>query len=139
MSSTIPLSEIAHARSGDKGNHANVGVIAWTDAGYEYLGKVLTESRVAEFFLPLRPKQVQRYELPGIRYRLKGETDWSVIDLPKTAVADRFTRAVADFLDCIDSGTSPIATGADGLRSLEIIEAAYRSVESGCAEACRAT
>lgn len=79
------------------------------------------------------------YELPGIRYRLKGETDWSVIDLPKTAVADRFTRAVADFLDCIDSGTSPIATGADGLRSLEIIEAAYRSVESGCAEACRAT
>ncbi len=67
MANTIPLSEIAHARSGDKGNHANVGVIAWTDAGYEYLGKVLTESRVAEFFLPLRPKQVQRYELPGIR------------------------------------------------------------------------
>ena len=67
MANTIPLGEIAHARSGDKGNHANVGVIAWTDAGYEYLGKVLTESRVAEFFLPLRPKQVQRYELPGIR------------------------------------------------------------------------
>jgi hypothetical protein len=67
MSNTIPLREIAHARSGDKGNHANVGVIAWTDAGYEFLGKVLTESRVAEFFLPLRPKQVQRYELPGIR------------------------------------------------------------------------
>lgn len=63
----IHLSEIAHARSGDKGNHANVGVIAWTDAGYEFLGKALTEARVAEFFLPLRPKQVQRYALPGIR------------------------------------------------------------------------
>lgn len=67
MSNTIHLSEIAHARSGDKGNHANVGVIAWTDAGYEFLGKVLTEARVAEFFLPLRPKQVQRHALPGIR------------------------------------------------------------------------
>jgi hypothetical protein len=67
MSNTITLGEIAHARSGDKGNHANVGIIAWTDAGYEFLGKVLTEPRVAEFFLPLRPKQVQRYELPGIR------------------------------------------------------------------------
>lgn len=67
MSNTITLGEIAHARSGDKGNHANVGVIAWTAAGYEYLGRVLTESRVAEFFLSLRPKQVQRYSLPGIK------------------------------------------------------------------------
>lgn len=67
MANTIRLAEIAHARSGDKGNHANVGVIAWTEAGYEFLGKFLTEARVAEFFLPLRPKQVQRYPLPGIR------------------------------------------------------------------------
>ena len=67
MSATILLSEIAHARSGDKGNHANVGVIAWTDEGYDYLGRILTESRVAEYFLPLRPKQVQRFALPGIR------------------------------------------------------------------------
>lgn len=67
MSNTIRLADIAHARSGDKGNHANIGVIAYTDAGYEYLGKVLTESRVAEYFLPLRPKQVQRYSLPGVR------------------------------------------------------------------------
>lgn len=76
------------------------------------------------------------YELPGIRYRLKGETAWSVIDLPATSVGDRFTRAVADFLECIDTGKVPVATGADGVRSLEIIEAAYRSVESGCAVEC---
>jgi len=62
----IRLGEIAHARSGDKGNHANVGVIAYTAAGYEYLGQVLTETRLAEFFLPLRPRQVQRFALPGI-------------------------------------------------------------------------
>lgn len=63
----IRLGEVAHARSGDKGNHANIGVIAWTEEGFEYLGKVLTEARVAEYFLPLRPRQVQRYTLPGIR------------------------------------------------------------------------
>lgn len=67
MSTTVRLGDVAHARSGDKGNHANVGVIAWTDAGYEFLGRVLTEARIAEYFLPLRPKQVQRYPLPGIR------------------------------------------------------------------------
>jgi hypothetical protein len=64
---TIRLKEIAHARSGDKGNHANIGVIAFTDEGYEHLGRVLTEARVAEYFLPLRPTAVRRYALPGIR------------------------------------------------------------------------
>lgn len=76
------------------------------------------------------------YELPGVRYRLKGETDWSVIDLPFTAVGDRFTHAIADFLQCIDTGATPIATGQDGIRSLEIIEAAYRSSAEGQAIEC---
>ena len=62
----IRLREIAHARSGDKGNHANIGVIAYTPEGFDLLGRVLTETRVAEFFLPLRPREVRRYELPGI-------------------------------------------------------------------------
>lgn len=62
----IRLAEIAHARSGDKGNHANVGVIAYTAAGFEFLGRYLTESRLAEYLLPLRPRQVVRFELPGI-------------------------------------------------------------------------
>lgn len=65
MSDTIRLGEIAHARSGDKGNHANVGVIAYNAAGYEFLGEVLTETRVAAYFLPLRPREVQRFALPG--------------------------------------------------------------------------
>lgn len=63
---TIVLREIAHARSGDKGSHANIGVIAYTPQGYEYLGRVLTEARLAEYFLPLRPRQVERFALPGI-------------------------------------------------------------------------
>jgi hypothetical protein len=63
---TISLATIAHARSGDKGNHANLGVIAYTPAGFEFLGRYLTESRLAQYLLPLRPRQVERFEMPGI-------------------------------------------------------------------------
>ena len=63
----IRLGEIAHTRSGDKGNHANVGVIAYTPTGYAFIEQLLTKSRVTEFFLPLRPRQVTRYSLPGLR------------------------------------------------------------------------
>ncbi len=63
----IKLSKIAHARSGDKGNHANVGVISFTDEGYEHLKQCLTENVVAEYFKPLGPTRVERFELPGTR------------------------------------------------------------------------
>jgi len=62
----IKLNQIAHARSGDKGNHANIGVIAYTAAGYEFLFDALTADRVAEHFAALRPRQVRRFELPRI-------------------------------------------------------------------------
>ena len=62
----IRLAKIAHARSGDKGNHANVGNTAYTPAGFEFLGRYLTESRLAQYLLPLRPRQVERFEMPGI-------------------------------------------------------------------------
>jgi hypothetical protein len=63
---TIALGEIAHGRSGDKGNHANVGVIAYTPAGYEYLRSHLTPDAIARFFAPLQPTQVERFELPRL-------------------------------------------------------------------------
>ena len=67
MVEMIRVGEIAHARSGDKGNHANVGILAYTEEGYEYLGNVLTETRLAEYFIPLRPRMVERFSLPGIK------------------------------------------------------------------------
>ncbi len=63
---TIRLGQIAHARSGDKGNHANVGVAAYTQAGYEYLHGVLTAERIAELFASLEPDRVERFELPRL-------------------------------------------------------------------------
>lgn len=65
-SKTIPLSEIAHARSGDKGNHANIGVIAYTPEGYEYLRDTLSAERVAEYFAGLQCSRVERFELPRL-------------------------------------------------------------------------
>lgn len=63
---TILLNRIAHARSGDKGNHANIGVIAYSQAGYEFLCGELTSERVADYFAGLRPSRVVRYELPRL-------------------------------------------------------------------------
>ncbi len=63
---TIRLSAIAHGRSGDKGNHANIAVIAYTPAGFEWLRVHLTAERVAEIFAPLGPSRVVRYEAANL-------------------------------------------------------------------------
>ena len=66
MSETITLGQVAHARSGDKGSHANIGVVAYTPAGYEFLRNQLSAERVAEWFAPLGPTRVERFELPRL-------------------------------------------------------------------------
>lgn len=64
---TIPLSRIAHGRSGDKGNHANIAVLAYTDAGYAWLVRHLTADAVSRYFEPLSPSRVERFEAPNVR------------------------------------------------------------------------
>lgn len=62
----VPLSTIAHGRSGDKGNHANVAVIAYTPAGFAWLKANLTDAVVAGYFAPLGPSRVERYEAANV-------------------------------------------------------------------------
>ena len=62
----VPLGDIAHGRSGDKGNHANVAVIAYTPAGYAWLRAHLTAKRVQEYFARLGPSRVERFEAPNL-------------------------------------------------------------------------
>lgn len=62
----MQLKSIAHARSGDKGAHVNIGVIAREEKDYEKLLSVLTEARVREYFAALKPERVIRYELPNL-------------------------------------------------------------------------
>ncbi|XP_053316264.1 uncharacterized protein LOC128483965 [Spea bombifrons] len=66
------LEELAYTRSGDKGNNANIGVVARHPLYYPYLRRALTAQVIQEYFLHLLEKGqtdehlVTRYELPGI-------------------------------------------------------------------------
>lgn len=60
------LGDLAHARSGDKGNRANIGVVANDAACYAWLQLNLTESAVADYLRPIGIGAVRRYELPKI-------------------------------------------------------------------------
>jgi len=62
----VRLVDIAHARSGDKGDTANVGVIALRPEWYSVLVRELTERRVADHFAGVITGDVQRYELPNL-------------------------------------------------------------------------
>src|SRR5262245_50467053 len=62
----VPLSTIAHGRSGDKGNHANVAVIAFTPAGFAWLREHLTAEVVRRYFAPLGVARVERYEAANV-------------------------------------------------------------------------
>jgi len=62
----VQLVHLAHARSGDKGDTANVGVIAYDPAHYELLREQLTPERVKEHFGSMVTGSVERYELPNL-------------------------------------------------------------------------
>jgi hypothetical protein len=62
----IPLREIAFARSGDKGNSANIAVFARTLSAYAWLREYLTATRVEEYFRPLGVGTVTRYDVPNL-------------------------------------------------------------------------
>ncbi len=62
----IPLSKIAYARSGDKGDGSNVGVVAYTAKGYEVLKRELTVERVKKHFQEICRGKVVRYEAPNL-------------------------------------------------------------------------
>ena len=62
----IQLVQIAHARSGDKGDTANVGIIALEPAWYPLLANHLTRDRVREHFRGMITGDVERFELPNL-------------------------------------------------------------------------
>ena len=62
----VRLLDVAHARSGDKGDTANVGVIALRPEWYPLLERELTRERVAEHFRGVITGGVERFELPNL-------------------------------------------------------------------------
>jgi hypothetical protein len=62
----VPLRQIAHARSGDKGDCANIGLIALKPEHYPVLVDQVTVERVKEHFRELCKGKVERFELPNL-------------------------------------------------------------------------
>jgi hypothetical protein len=62
----IQLREIAHARSGDKGDQVNIGLIALKPDYYPILIQQVTAERVKEHFRELCKGKVERFELPNL-------------------------------------------------------------------------
>ncbi|MEO7358867.1 MAG: hypothetical protein ABI120_00970 [Gemmatimonadaceae bacterium] len=63
----IRLLDVAHARSGDKGDTANVGLIAMRPDLYPLLVKYVTQARVTEHFAGMITGAVERFELPNLK------------------------------------------------------------------------
>lgn len=75
---SVPLRELAHARSGEKGDDVYLAVIAYEEHNYELLRALVTEKFVAQVFGPILKGKVERFEVPGIgalNFALHGALD----------------------------------------------------------------
>lgn len=63
---TVQLARIAQARSGDKGEGSNIGVMARSQAAYEFLREVLTPERVQRHLAGINREGVQRFEADNL-------------------------------------------------------------------------
>jgi hypothetical protein len=66
MADTIALGEIAHSRSGDKGNHANIAVLAYSASGFDWIRRHLTPELVSGHFTALGASRVERFEAANV-------------------------------------------------------------------------
>lgn len=83
MTRSLPLHRIAHARTGDKGNHSNISLFAYQPEYFGLMVEQVTDKRVAELFAARRPTSVRRYLLPnlhGMNFVLENVLDGGVND-----------------------------------------------------------
>lgn len=66
MSTTVPLWQLAHARTGDKGDVSSIALVAWSPALYPLLVEQVTPEAVAALFAARAPRTVRRYLLPKL-------------------------------------------------------------------------
>lgn len=96
--SNVLLYDLAHARSGDKGDTVNVGVIARRPEFYEAISSALTTRRVKEHFGALVKGDVERFELPNLNalnFLLHGALDGGgTVSLMTDAQGKTFSTAM---------------------------------------------
>jgi hypothetical protein len=116
----VRLLDIAHARSGDKGDTANVGVIALKPEWYPVLDRYLTLDRVTQHFHGVITGPIERYELPNLRalnFLLHGALDGGgTLSLKTDAQGKVFSTAMLRMvLDVPDDEAK--AAGLPGLKT----------------------
>jgi hypothetical protein len=114
----VRLVDIAHARSGDKGDTANVGVIALEPRWYPVLETYLTRDRVAQHFAGLITGGVERFELPNLNalnFLLHGALDGGgTLSLKTDAQGKVFSTALLRLiLDVPDADARAAGLAAD--------------------------
>ena len=94
----IPLLRLAHARSGDKGDTVNIGVIARRPEHYPLLAELVTAERVKEHFGSMVKGEVERFELPNLyalNFLLHGALDGGgTVSLMTDAQGKTFSTAL---------------------------------------------
>jgi hypothetical protein len=110
----VRLLDIAHARSGDKGDTANVGVIALKPEWYPVLVRYLTLARVEQHFRDVITGPVERFELPNLKalnFLLHGALDGGgTLSLKTDAQGKVFSTAMLRLvLDVPDAEATAVA------------------------------
>lgn len=93
----VQLLKLAHARSGDKGDTANVGLIALKDDYYPLLVREVTVERVKEHFGDIVKGDVERFELPNLgalNFLLHGALGGGTLSLMTDAQGKTFSTAL---------------------------------------------
>ena len=66
MKTSVPLIKLAYARSGDKGNHANIGIIAREKQYLPFIKSALTSHSVAKYFNHVLKGDIISWDVPGV-------------------------------------------------------------------------
>ena len=113
----VRLVDIAHARSGDKGDTANVGIIALKPEWYPLIKRELSRERVAEHFRGVITGDVERYDVPNLKalnFLLHGALDGGgTLSLKTDAQGKVFSTALLRMvLDVPDAEAKTLALPA---------------------------
>ncbi len=114
----MKLREIAHSRTGDKGNIANISLIAYDMEHYPMLQEQVTAERVKAWFRELVQGEVVRYELPSI-----GALNFVLIDalgggVTRSLALDRHGKSLSSVL--LEMEIEEIGRGVQGNKPGEL-------------------
>jgi len=94
----MKLRDVAHSRTGDKGNTSNISVIAYRTEDFPLICKLVTEERVQMQLAGLNPARVTRYELPklgALNFVIAGALDGGVT---RSLALDAHGKALSSIL-----------------------------------------